>query len=230
MHHSHPFKLKYHSLPTLLPQGWHSIFCQLINQSTNNTTYANNTRSIVYHSPRMQHHLTASTFHDSTRGTPPPPPTKKSTATRIAWRKRAMSIFLAAPLRRAMPETKSFALRSWMCCEIVFHRHPLLDPKRPTYLMSTKNVACMDNGPKQKKTECDLRCLRKEVCGWKNQPRIAGKVESFKSLRLTKSWFVWLPYRCSGKQRPIFGDRSHIQRLTFYEQFPKRTREIFHYT
>lgn len=120
MHHSHPFKLKYHSLPTLLPQGWHSIFCQLINQSTNNTTYANNTRSIVYHSPRMQHHLTISRHQPLMiqQGEQKPSPTKKSTATHthIAWRKRAMSIFLAAPLRRAMPETKSFALRSWMCC------------------------------------------------------------------------------------------------------------------
>ena len=114
------------SLPTLLPQGWHSIFCQLINQSTNNTTYANNTRSIVYHSPRMQHHWTASTFHDSTRGTTPTRRTRIDSDTHIAWRKRAMSIFLAAPLRRAMPETKSFALRSWMYCGGgCFTGHPL---------------------------------------------------------------------------------------------------------
>ena len=65
------------------------------------------------------------------------------------------------------------------------------------------------------------------MCGWKNQPRIAGKDESFKSLRLTKSWFVWLPYRCSGKQRPIFGDRSRIQRLTFYVgSFPRELGNI----
>lgn len=59
------------SLPTLLPQGWHSNFCQLINQSTYNTTYTNNTRSIVYHSPRMQHHLTASTLSWFNKGNTP---------------------------------------------------------------------------------------------------------------------------------------------------------------
>lgn len=129
------------SLPTLLPQGWHSNFCQLINQSTYNTTYTNNPRSIVYHSPRMQHHWTASTFHDSTKGNNPLPNSKDSNRqrhTHIAWRKRAMSIFLAAPLRRAMPETKSFALRSWMCCVVFGFTGVFAVDQKKAYVLNVK--------------------------------------------------------------------------------------------
>ena len=141
------------SLPTLLPQGWHSIFCQLINQSTYNTTYTNNTRSIVYHSPRMQHHWTASTFHDSTRGTKTQPNSKDSNRQRHTHRlaKEGHVDISCCAFETCNARDQVFCvevldvLRRW-----VFHTGiPPVDPKK-AYFHVKKNVACRDNGPKQK--------------------------------------------------------------------------------
>ena len=86
MHNSHPFKLKYHHhpCPHYCHKGGIPFFCQLINQSTYNNTCTSNTRSMIYHSPRMHHHLTASTLSWFNKGNNPGPTRIDSDTDRLA--------------------------------------------------------------------------------------------------------------------------------------------------